>query len=579
MTEEAAARHRRPLNKTRGGRGILKSNPKYSATPNPNAHTSTHHAAAAAAVVSDRLGGDGGVVDLNSPAVELLDGSYGQGAAAAEEQAMGAATAAMSNNKPLVRDVVERDPRKVSGVVRGRPISASAGTSSSSSSDIEGYSPVTGAGTASTSIGVVTPVTSNDIIGNIPPPTEQDKPEAGPIASFSSKATTHPPSSERTGKPKSGGATVVRSISELVAMAQGTSDEAADGVDVAELRRMQEAGDEVAVETEMSFACMTEDEYKETVQLAERLELLGDKGGTKTNASSKSRDGAGYHDRDVKETDATDDAGEGEEEGVTDVDFEESCVLNCGGDEPSMEEVFFGKQNVFGEDTDDDDDSENVERNEEYEGDRVSGEGDGDGFMNFFGVDDDDSVGEAEPAPKPFIQLWNAMSSWITPETAQILQEWDKEVVSGDAVASAPSSVLRQPYDTSDIGASRCGGLMSMVKMNLPRALEELGFDRSDNHVRRLAEARLANFVRTFNYSDPMVKFDSTLWKALTVVLVGICFPSSLLYPDVVGESSENDDDVTEISTPATIQQLGISGDEYRYLTKSALKSLSVGGA
>eukprot|EP00562_Extubocellulus_spinifer_P025437 CAMPEP_0178670262 /NCGR_PEP_ID=MMETSP0698-20121128/32563_1 /TAXON_ID=265572 /ORGANISM="Extubocellulus spinifer, Strain CCMP396" /LENGTH=57 /DNA_ID=CAMNT_0020313971 /DNA_START=54 /DNA_END=224 /DNA_ORIENTATION=- len=57
MTEEAAARHRRPLNKTRGGRGILKSNPKYSASPNPNAHTSTHHAAAAAAVVSDQLGG------------------------------------------------------------------------------------------------------------------------------------------------------------------------------------------------------------------------------------------------------------------------------------------------------------------------------------------------------------------------------------------------------------------------------------------------------------------------------------------------------------------------------------------
>lgn len=567
MTEEAV-RHRRPSNKTRGG-GILKSNPKYSANPNPNARH-------AAAVVADRLGGDG-VVDLNNSSTVAVDGSYGRGAG--EEQAVAAAVsneAEEAHNKPLVRDVVERDPRKASETFRGRPISASAGTSSSSA--IEGYSPVTGAGSASATVGIFAPATSNEI-GIMRPPTERDEVEAGPIAALSSKAT-HPPSAERTSEAKSGGATIVRSISELVAMAQGTSDEAAEGVNVAELRRKQEAGEEVAVETEMSFACMTEDEYKETIQLAERLELLGEKDGTKISASTKKRDEVGYHD--VKETDATDDADEGEQEGVTDVDFEEGCMLNDGGDEPSMEEVFFGKQTIFGEDTDDDDDSENVERNEEYEGDRGSsgggGDASGDGFIDFFGVDDDDSVGEPEPAPKPFIQLWNAMSSWITPETAQILQEWDKDIVSGDADASALSSALRQPYDTSDIGASRCGGLMSMVKMNLPRALEELGFDRSDSHVRRLAGARLANFVRTFNYSDPMVKFDSTLWKALTIVLVGICFPSSLLYPDVVDELSGNDND-GETSTPATIQQLGITVDEYRYLTKSALKSLSVSGA
>ena len=112
---------------------------------------------------------------------------------------------------------------------------------------------------------------------------------------------------------------------------------------------------------------------------------------------------------------------------------------------------------------------------------------------------------------------------------------------------------------------------MSMLKMNLPRSLEELGFEKSDGHVRRLTEGRLANFCRTFNYSEPMVKFDSTLWKGLTIVFVDICFPAAVLYPDVAEHR--------KTVVPATIAQLGITDSEYNYLTKSAVGSLNAGGA
>ena len=260
-------------------------------------------------------------------------------------------------------------------------------------------------------------------------------------------------------------------------------------------------------------------------------------------------------------------------------------MLNKGSDEPTLEEVFFGRQQpIFGDDTDDVDDSENESRMSEYEGDggTHSGAGagaGGSGFMDFFGADEDDSVGEPEAAPKAFILLWNAMSSWITPETTAQIQQWqaEQEAAGGDAAALIPSSTLRQPYDLSDIGASRCGGLMSMIKMHLPRALEELGYNKSDGHVRRLAQSRLANFVRTFNFTDASPKFDSSLWRALTVILVDICFPSSVLFPDIAQSTQEGSEGQSP-SIPSSIAQCGISESEYKYLVNSAMKSLAAGG-
>lgn len=489
--------------------------------------------------------------------------------------------------RPLIRDlVVERDPKLVqrqqaatsNAAITAVPSPHSAPPSGAVASAIEGYAPATG--NAGRGDGSNAPVgASGATIIPIPP-----DPSAGALAggvppemmsAAQQPSASKPSSPSVSNKPKSAGPTAIKSISQLVALAQGTSEEAAEGIDVADIRRRQEAGEEVALETDMAFSCMTEEEYKETLDMAKKMQIGGDK-------ESASGDGSDQK-INCDDTD-NDDDNEQEEEGITDADFEEGCMLNKGSDEPTLEEVFFGRQQpIFGDDTDDVDDSENESRMSEYEGDggtHSGGGGGGSGFMDFFGADEDDSVGEPEPAPKAFILLWNAMSSWITPETTAQIQEWqaDQEAAGGDAAVIIPSSTLRQPYDLSDIGASRCGGLMSMIKMHLPRALEELGYNKSDGHVRRLAQSRLANFVRTFNFTDASPKFDISLWRALTVILVDICFPSSVLFPDIAKEEQESIEGQKSYVT-ASISQCGISESEYKYLVNSAMKSLAAGGS
>jgi hypothetical protein len=471
--------------------------------------------------------------------------------------------------RPLIRDVVvERDPKlaqqhrlqtQTAAAAAPSPPGPSQGAVASA---IEGYAPATSVRTTGATL-ISTPPGASAADGGVPSAmmVTTAQPTAAPASAFSAGD-----------KPKSCGPTVIKSISQLVSLAQGTSKQAAEGIDVADIRRRQEAGEEVALETDMAFSCMTEEEYKETLDMAKQMQI-GD--------SKESSRGDGS-DQKIDDDDHDNDSDDNEEdgEGVTDTDFEEGCMLNKASDEPSMEEVFFGRQQpIFGDDTDDVDDSENESRMSEYEVD--GGTHGGSGFMDFFGADEDDSVGEVEPAPKPFILLWNAMSSWITPETTGQIQEWqaEQEVAGGDASAVVPPPTLRQPYDLSDIGASRCGGLMSMVKMHLPRALEELGYNKSDGRVRLLAQSRLANFVRTFNYSDASPKFDSSLWRALTVILVNICFPSSVLYPDIHGtQSAQEGSEGQRASVPASILHCGISGSEYKYLVNSAMKSLAAGG-
>ena len=394
--------------------------------------------------------------------------------------------------RPLIRDlVVERDPKLVqrqqaAAAITAAPSPHSAPPSGAVASAIEGYVPVTGNAASGDGSNAAVGTSGATIISIPPNPSASVPGGVSPEMMSAAQPPAPPPSSSSSvsNKPKSAGPTVIKSISQLVALAQGTSEEAAEGIDVADIRRRQEAGEEVALETDMAFSCMTEEEYKETVDMAKKMTIGGDTNSTSGDATDQKIDGDDDDDGDNEQ----------EEEGITDTDFEEGCMLNMGSDEPTLEEVFFGRQQpIFGDDTDDLDDSENESRMSEYEGDggtHRGGGGGGSGFMDFFGADEDDSVGEPEPAPKAFILLWNAMSSWITPETTTQIQEWqaEQEAAGGDAAALIPSSTLRQPYDLSDIGASRCGGLMSMIKMHLPRALEELGYNKSDGHVRRLAQ-------------------------------------------------------------------------------------------
>ncbi len=187
--------------------------------------------------------------------------------------------------------------------------------------------------------------------------------------------------------------------------------------------------------------------------------------------------------------------------------------------------------------------------------------------------------------------------------------------------------------NTVDVGASRRAGIMSMLKLNVVRSLSELkkankthtGGDRktiapassqallrpagasgkarqrskpkiaiftesdvssissNTNEVglidQRLVERRLANLIGTFNSTGPAANLNMKLWRGMTTILIAIAFPvfSEVLDLDLKQESKrekQESNDANRNALPPSIGSLGMTLDEFRYLTKSAFMSL-----
>eukprot|EP00814_Leptocylindrus_danicus_P008419 CAMPEP_0116003704 /NCGR_PEP_ID=MMETSP0321-20121206/196_1 /TAXON_ID=163516 /ORGANISM="Leptocylindrus danicus var. danicus, Strain B650" /LENGTH=255 /DNA_ID=CAMNT_0003471927 /DNA_START=66 /DNA_END=829 /DNA_ORIENTATION=- len=107
------------------------------------------------------------------------------------------------------------------------------------------------------------------------------------------------------------------------------------------------------------------------------------------------------------------------------------------------------------------------------------------------------------PEPRPFLKIWQALSSWASPLAMELIMEWKNVGAEWDYSSSSPSRL----YDRSDIGSSRCNGLMSLLKMHLPSALIELGINRGTDGEKS-ADKKLGELARAFDFSEPMAKFD-----------------------------------------------------------------------
>mmetsp|Transcript_30086 Transcript_30086/g.55280 ORF Transcript_30086/g.55280 Transcript_30086/m.55280 type:complete len:126 (-) Transcript_30086:365-742(-) len=113
----------------------------------------------------------------------------------------------------------------------------------------------------------------------------------------------------------------------------------------------------------------------------------------------------------------------------------------------------------------------------------------------------------------------------------------------------------------------------------------------------RRVEQRLADLVRTFDPSAPAANLNMKMWRGLTIVLIGMVIPSlGGSKGDSAGDGSATatseskkeedgasvkEDDVVEfkqLELPPSIQKLDLSMEEYRYLTRTSIVSLS-GGA
>mmetsp|Transcript_17597 Transcript_17597/g.35146 ORF Transcript_17597/g.35146 Transcript_17597/m.35146 type:complete len:437 (+) Transcript_17597:212-1522(+) len=172
---------------------------------------------------------------------------------------------------------------------------------------------------------------------------------------------------------------------------------------------------------------------------------------------------------------------------------------------------------------------------------------------------------------RAFLIIWQTLSRWVTPATIELLQGQcidDKSTTEPQSTAAEESSNNETTERRSvEIGACRRSGIMSMIRMYIARSMTELKRmpqqtqQQKDtlNDTRKI-EQRLADLVRTFDIDGPVANFNTKQWKTMTTILIVISFPS-------LGTDS--------ISLPASAQSLGMTTDEYRYLTRSALTSLS----
>lgn len=164
------------------------------------------------------------------------------------------------------------------------------------------------------------------------------------------------------------------------------------------------------------------------------------------------------------------------------------------------------------------------------------------------------------PEPRPFLKLWQALSSWMSPLTTELLLEWRKAGADWDYSSVSPSRL----YDRSDIGSSRCIGLMSILKMNLPSALSELKSTR-DSDVYIAAEKKIGEIARTFNFSEPMAKFDDPrMWKVATIIFLEIVLITHRPDPQ----------NCHEPHIPPSVLDVGMTMEEYQYLCLSAMTNL-----
>ena len=206
---------------------------------------------------------------------------------------------------------------------------------------------------------------------------------------------------------------------------------------------------------------------------------------------------------------------------------------------------------------------------------------------------EEDNGNEASSPPnasegglRSFRILWDLLARWATPSTVDLVLDYqrggrghpaarhDRGPGGGGGSASDAASPSRNDVD---VGASRRAGIMSMLRMHVPRSLAELGrargvstYAREDGAGagvvvvdRKSADQRLADLVRTFDPAVPAANLNTKMWRGLTTILIAIAFP-------VDGSAADD-----RIAIPPSVLPLDMTVAEYRYLTRSVFTSLS----
>ncbi|GFH56752.1 hypothetical protein CTEN210_13228 [Chaetoceros tenuissimus] len=331
---------------------------------------------------------------------------------------------------------------------------------------------------------------------------------------------------------KEQGPKIIKSLAELIELGQQANAHL-------ENSETEENGEkmETMIEANMEFKCISENEYEAAIEKAKEAGISVEEYVAQQENNSQEED-------DEKMSMNT------EEE----MDEEERVTIETEDD-------------IFQQDDYMD------EEEEEEEGD----------MFEFFGEEQQEEEEEVlfEPELRAFMILWNALKAWITADAVDVLKKCKSESFAFKDDSEGYRITKQDPFGKSkkeqpcDVHLSRCAGLMNMLKLNLTKCLDDCGYSADDGYTIKTAESRLYEFVQFFDYSEPMVKFHSDMWKALTVILLNIVLPRHDLAFE--GKSGIIVQDHAELTLPLMLREVGITMEEYKYLVNSAIPSLDLG--
>jgi len=241
-------------------------------------------------------------------------------------------------------------------------------------------------------------------------------------------------------------------------------------------------------------------------------------------------------------------------------------------------EVFMGKSDIF----EDDDDNESIEGalDSDVIDNNDDDDDDDDAVMELLlgsDIDIDDETDSNSTARQPkvraFTLLWDALTNWMTHDTVAwvktLRDSHHKENSNGNSNNVNASAMLDNNdnskimdtewspmVDRSDIGASRCAGVLAMIRLYIGKCMEELNHPLES---RRKAVKRLTDIMRTFDYSRENPKLSAGHWRAMACVLLDV----------VLIETREADSALLRV--PPSVAKIGMSKEEFEYLSRKAV--------
>lgn len=179
---------------------------------------------------------------------------------------------------------------------------------------------------------------------------------------------------------------------------------------------------------------------------------------------------------------------------------------------------------------------------------------------------DMEAIDESLPSTanvRPFLIYWQPISSWTTHVSAETLMQWAQN---DNKPLNEEKPTGLSVYDKSDIGYSRCNGLMAMIKMNLPGVFEAINTTEKSVNVtdQKKIEFRMGVLARSFDFSLPVPKLSPPQWKIMTLLLSEITMVR-------LGQQVKID------YIPLIVKDSGLTFEEYKYLTRSSIVTLSCG--